>query len=290
MIETVLSVLGTILTYALIYINMVMNLLGRVVVTPLVSILPGWLSNTIIGGVVGVVALLVFKYMSNQDAIAKVRNKIKAQMLALKLFKDDISVTFKSLGGVFGGSFKLLFYAIKPMLVMIVPISLILSQVALWYQARPLLPGEEATVTVQLNGDVEASWPELAIEGNDSFEVTMGPVKAFSNREIFWKVKALEEGTGKIAVKVDDSVVEKEFVVGDGFARVSLLRPGQEWIKVLLHPWEKPFGSDSVVHSIGIKYPDRASFLSGTSSWVIYLFVASMVIGLIFMPVFKVKM
>ena len=38
------------------------------------------------------------------------------------------------------------------MLVMVVPVILILGQLSLWYQARPLRVGEEAVVTLKLNG------------------------------------------------------------------------------------------------------------------------------------------
>ena len=51
--------------------------------------------------------MIIFKYTSNQKAIGRVRDHIKANMLALKLFKDDMSVTFKSQGRVFGGAFRL---------------------------------------------------------------------------------------------------------------------------------------------------------------------------------------
>jgi len=40
------------------------------------------------------------------------------------------------------------------MLVMIVPISLLLAQMGLWYQSRPLSPGEETVVTVKLNDNI----------------------------------------------------------------------------------------------------------------------------------------
>ena len=56
-----------------------------------------------------------------------------------------------------------------------------------------------------------------------------------------------------------------------------------------------PFGplADTVVtfvfvQSIGIDYPDRPSWNSGTDSWIIYWFVASMVVALCFRPFMNV--
>ena len=69
------------------WINVVTNALGRFLLAP-IAVLPGWLSNTIISAVAGVFLLVIFKYTSNQRAIGKIRDDIKAHMLALKLFSD----------------------------------------------------------------------------------------------------------------------------------------------------------------------------------------------------------
>lgn len=288
---TILNMIGVFFAHVIAFANVLTNALGRFVVAPVVGLCGGWLSNTIFAGIVGVMALFMFKYTSNQDAIGKVRDNIKAQTLALKLFSDSVSVTLQAQMRLFIGAFSLFFHALRPMLVMIVPVVLILSQMALWYQARPLAVGEESLVTVQLNGDSKSVFYELQMQPNAAFEITTGPVKALANREIFWKVKATRGGDHIIVLRGDGIEVEKKLSVGGGaFRRVSLLRPGQKWSDILLHPLEKPFSSDSPVQSIGIEYPDRNSFLSGTSSWLIYFFVASMVIALIFKPAVKVKM
>ena len=64
--------------------------------------------------------------------------------------------------------------------------------------------------------------------------------------------------------------------------RVSAQRPGWSWSDALLHPWERPFGPESPVRSIEIEYPERASWTSGTDSWVIYWFAVSMIAALCF--------
>jgi len=64
------------------WINVPANALGKFFLAP-IGMLPGWLSNTIISAVAGVILLIVFKYTSNQSAIGRVRDNIKADMLAL---------------------------------------------------------------------------------------------------------------------------------------------------------------------------------------------------------------
>jgi len=270
------------------WINVVTNALGKFLLSPL-STLPGWLSNTIISAVTGVLLLIIFKYTSNQRAIGRARDDIKAHMLALKLFKDSLVVTLKAQGRVFRGAFLLLFHAMLPMLVMIVPVSLLLGQMSLWYQSRPLRGGEEALVVMSLNGDMESAWPEVSIKSTGGAEVTTGPVQVLSERQIYWKIKAVEDGYSEIDFGVDGQEVKKDLAIGEGFMRVSLKRPGWKWSEIIMHPWERPFGPDSAVKSISIDYPERLSRTSGTDWWIGYFFVVSMVFAFIFKPFLKVR-
>jgi uncharacterized membrane protein (DUF106 family) len=279
-----MSFLAQIITW----LNVPLNAVGKLL-TVFVAAVPGWLSNTVISAVMGVILLVLWKYTSNQDAIGRVKDNIKANMLALRLFKDSISVTLQAQGRAFKGAGGLLFHAIRPLLVVIVPICLIMAQMALWYQARPLLPGEEALVIMQLNGDIDSAWPDVSIASMPAADVTIDQTRVFTNRQIYWRIKARENGLNNIVFQVDGQQVEKELAIGEGFMRVSLQRPGWHWSDILLHPSEKPFSRDLVVQSVSIKYPDRLSRTSGTGWWLIYFFIASMVFAFIFKPFLKVK-
>jgi uncharacterized membrane protein (DUF106 family) len=279
-----MSFLARIITW----INIPINAASRLLLFP-IGLMPGWLSNTIVAAVTGVLLLIIFKYTSNQRAIARVRDEIKANMLTLKLFKDSISVILRAQARLFKGALQLLVYSIVPLLVMIVPVSLLLAQLGLWYQSRPLLPGEETVVTMKLNGEINSHWPKVELESMPSAEVIVGAVKIQSKREICWQIRAREKGYQRITFKIDEQRIEKELAIGDGFMRVSSERPGWHWSDILMHPWEKPFGPDSTVQYISIDYPDRLSQTSGANWWLIYFFVASMVFALIFKPFLKVR-
>ena len=270
------------------WLNSGMNFLAR----PLqyvVPAMPGWLSITGISVVVGVLLLIIFKYTSNQKAIGRTRDNIKAQLLAMKLFKDFIPVVIKSQIKIIFNAFLLLFHALRPTLVMILPFSLLLGQLGLWYQAQPLKVGEEAVVTMQLSDSDDAFLPEVVLEPSDAAQVTVGPVRVFSKRQVYWKIKALKNGYNQLTFRVNQQQVEKELAVGNRFMRVSSMRPDFNITALILHPFEKPFDKTSPVRSISIDYPDRPSKTSGTDWWVIYLFAASMVFALIFKPILKVK-
>jgi hypothetical protein len=271
------------------WLNVAANAIGELLLAP-IAWLPGWLSSTIVAAVLGLVMLIVFKYTSHQQAIRRVRNDIKAHLLALKLFPDSLSVTFRAQGRILRGALVLLLLAIVPMLVMIVPVSLLLGQLSLWYQSRPIRVGEEVVITMQLAGAAEAPWPDVALEPALAAAVVTGPVRILSQREVCWNLKARENGYHRLLFRVNGEPVEKELTVGDGFMRTSAERPGWCWSDILLQPGEPPFHLDDTVQAIQIDYPGRTSLTSGADWWLVYCFAASMFFALCFRPLLKVNL
>jgi hypothetical protein len=275
------------LTQVLVWLNAVANALGRLLAP--VALLPGWLSATILGALSGVLLLWVFKYTSNQKGIKRVRDDISANMLALKLFKDSVKVAFRAQGRLFVGAFWLFLFGLVPLLVMIVPVLLLLGQMSLWYQQRPLSVGEEAVVTLILNGGADAPGPDVTLQSGRAAEILIGPVRVLSKGEVCWNIVAREGGLHRLTFQVGGETVEKELAVGDGFMRVSAQRPGWDWSGVLTHPWERPFPADSLIRSIEIDYPRRVSWTSGSDWWVVYWFGVSLVAAFCFKGVLKVN-
>jgi hypothetical protein len=271
------------LTQFVVWLNAIANLCGRVLLAP-IALLPGWLSATIVAAVTGVLLLVAFKYTSNQKAIKRARNDINANLLALKLFKDSAPTVFKAQGGVMYGALRLFVLSLVPMLAMAIPVTLLMAQLGLWYQSRPLRVGEEAVLGVRLSGDPNEKLPELMLDPTDAVEIKLGPVRAQRERSVFWNVVAKKPGTWQLVFHAGDIAAEKELAISDGFLRASMLRPSRNWSDVMLHPWEQPFANDSTVQSIEIDYPQRQSWTSGTNNWIIYWFVASMVAAFCFKP------
>jgi hypothetical protein len=271
-----------------VWLNAAANGAGRWLLAPL-AVLPGWLSATLVSAATGGLLLVAFKYTSNQRAIKRVRDDINAHLLALKLFKDSAAVAVRAQGRILWGAARLFVLALVPMAVMAVPVCLILGQLALWYQSRPLRVGEEAVVTLRLGGAADAPWPEVRLEPTAAVDVTVGPVRVQSQRAVCWNIRAREGGSHRLVFQVGGQAVDKELAVGDGYLRVSLQRPGRNWSDALLHPWEQPFGPDSPVRSIEIDYPRRDSWTSGTDSWLIYWFAVSMVSALCFRRLLNVN-
>lgn len=276
------------MTQLVVWLNALSNAVGGLLLAPL-GVLPGWLSATIVAVVTGMGLLLVFKYTSNQRAIKRVKDDIKANLLALKLFKENPAVTLGAQGRIMAAALRLFLLALAPMLVMVVPVLLILGQLSLWYQARPLSVGEDALLTVTLNDDSDPL-PDVRLQPTDAIEVAIGPVRLPSKREVCWKIAARTPGEHRLMFQAGGQTAEKQLVVGDRLMRVSALRPGWSWSDALIYPAEPPFAADSSIRSIAVDYPTRSSWTSGADTWVVYWFVASMIAGFAFRGFFKVNM
>jgi len=272
-----------------VWLNGLANACGAVLLAP-IAVLPGWLSATLVAAVTGLLMLLAFKYTSNQDAVKRVRNQIKANVLALSLFRDSVAVGLRSQGRILIGAGRLLLLAVVPMLVMFIPMCLLLGQLSVWYQASPLRVGEEAIVTVHLTGIPDGDLPEVQLAPCSAVESTIGPVRVPQKQMICWNIRACEAGYHRLAFEAGGRTFDKELAIGNGFMRVSSQRPGWCWTDAVLHPSEPPFAVDSIVQAIDIAYPERRSWVAGSNSWLLYWFAASMVFSFLMRPLLKVNL
>jgi hypothetical protein len=269
-------------------LNALANALGAVLV-PLAWV-PAWVSLAAVSVLTGGAMLVMFKYTSNQRAIKRARRQIRANLLAVRLFKESVRVGVRAQRRVFGGAMKLLLYSVVPVLAMTVPMALFIAQLAAWYQTAPLPVGEETVVTVKLGGEPGAPLPAVSLAPDSAFEVLAGPVRATSAREVCWSIRARQPGYHVLKFVVDGQEVEKELAVGRGVMRVSPIRPARgSLLEQLEYPRETAFGRDSVVQRIEIEYPTRAGRVSGTDNWLISWFVVSCVAGFCLRGVLKVN-
>jgi uncharacterized membrane protein (DUF106 family) len=269
--------------------NQIAGVIASVLLAP-IAWLPGWLSATLIAAVTGVIMLLMFKYTSNQKAIKHTRSQIKADLLALSLFKDDLRVGLRVQMALLLGADRLLALSLVPMLVMLVPMCLVLGQLALWFQARPLSIGEETVVTVRLAEDADQELQQIQFDPGPAATVTVGPVRVPSKKMVCWNIQTAQAGLHQLTFRVAGQQFTKELAVGGDYMTVSLERPASSLSDVLLHPREKPFATASPVQSIEVNYPPRSSWTTGTDWWMVYWFVASMVAAFLAKPFLNVNL
>jgi len=278
-------VLEPIMSPVLSVLNPICTAIGDVVYAVL-DPFPPWVGITIISIVTGVVMLIAFRYTSNQDAITRVKDEIKANLLALKLFKDELHVVFTSQIKLIWAILKLQRYVLTPVLVMLLPMLLGLAQMGVRYQWGPVPPGTDVLVRAEIDGDAENPLT-IALEAPGGIVVKVGPLPG--ERDVAWRLNGAKSGVHTLRFSAGDAMYAKELVVGDSSDRVSALRPGHIWTDQLLHPVESAIDAGGPIRSISIDYPPIDSYICGSNYWVLYFFIVSMAAALILKPVFKVK-
>lgn len=268
--------------------------------------LPSQVALVVIAAVAGVLAAVAFRYTSNQQALRRVADQIRANLLAMRLFKDDLRSVLGAQAGLLKASVLRLWYSLPPLAVLIVPFVLLLAQLSLWYEYEPLAPGDQAIVEVHVAPDAWAEYSGLELLAPDGIDVA-GPVRAVAAagnsprlNVISWRLEPQTVPAGeeplRLRLRLGDQVVaEKQLVVrndhgANRLAFVSPLRPGPSFWDRLLYPGEPAFPADSPIQKIAISYRARANTLFGLRiHWVITFFVVSILAALAVKPLVKVQ-
>ena len=270
-------------------LNRIANAVGAVVLAPIAKV-PGWLSATVVAFVSGALLILTYKvYIKSKSHQTGARSD-QRQPARAQTIQGKSSGVAQGAGSDPRGAIGLLALSLVPIVVMALPVTLLLGQLSLWYQARPLLPGETAVVTVKLKpGDAKAV-SGIRLEPSAAVAVETGPVRVRSKGEVSWDLRAEKPGEHKLVFRLGEAAFEKDLAIGAGMMRTSALLPGRSWSDILLYPAEPPPPADSPIESIAIDYPTRSSWTSGADYWVIYWFLASLLAGLLLHKVFGVNL
>ena len=91
--------------------------------------------------VIGLVMVVVFRYTSDQKAIHVAKDRLKAHLLALRLFQDQIPVVLRSYGRIVLATGRYLRLAFKPLLFVIVPLTFLIVQLDRYLGSMPVEAG-----------------------------------------------------------------------------------------------------------------------------------------------------
>lgn len=232
----------------------------------------------------GILMVWIFGKVSNQDAIKATRNRMNAELIALRLFKDDLRIFFRIQKEILLWTLKYLKHSMIPMVIIMIPVMAILIQLNLHYAVAPLEIGKQALVKVILR-DAKTLEPgtEISLQAGDSLTIETQGVRIPENREISWRVRGVAADRFDLVVTAGKDSVSKQMAVGGAVEGVSSLRTGEHWLTNLLYPAEAPIPAESAIESIEVLYPELPlSFFGWGMDWMIVFFVLSMVFGFAF--------
>jgi len=223
--------------------------------------------------------LVVYRAVSSPAKVKETKNRIKAHILAIRLYRDFwrtiVSSFFKSL--FYTGKYFLL--NLGPLLLVLPLMFLLFVQMDIRYGMRPFKPGESIAVKASFAGEIAGV--EAALAPSANFRAAMNPVHVDALREIDWKLKAGAAGAAAIAITVDGVTVRKNLVIGDRLPALSNRRLAASSLAHFIYPAEKLLEARAPVRSIAIAYPARSiNFLGLHTHWLVYYLALTMIIAL----------
>jgi hypothetical protein len=271
-------------------VNLVFGGIFDILLFPFRGLSP-WLGMIFVSLATAFLMLWVFKLTSNQDGIRKAKNAIKAHLLELRLFKDNLRISLRAQVGILRANVRYVACNAKPLLVMIAPLLFILAQLNLWFGAAALKPGESTVVKLKLARAADPLALDLQIEPSPGLAVETPAVRIPDEEEIAWRIRARETGPASLTFRFPGRTLVKPVAVGGRpLAKVSTLTPGKSLLKQLLYPGERPLPADTPVTEIQVLYAEKGLKLLGLSvHWLVAYFVLSVIFGFAFKGIFKVE-
>lgn len=270
------------------YFNALMTMLFDLACWPFRALAPIW-AMLVISLVAGVLMLWIFGKVSNQDAIHRIRDMIRGNLIGVRLFQHDVFVVFKLQRKILRDTLAYMGHALFPMLILMPPVLLIMFQLNLRFSVRPLEPGETTLIEAHLRDGSALSGP-IDLIAPDGVTVETPPVRSVGEAEATWRIRADAPGVHTLIIRSGEHEVEKELVIAERWGPVSAIRTGKSIWDKLLWPGEPPIPSSSIFQSVEINYPELPIYVFGFNiNWLILFFVLSIVFGYAFKDLLGVE-
>jgi uncharacterized membrane protein (DUF106 family) len=248
--------------------------------------LASWLTSplaivVVFSVVVGLLMVVLFGYTSDQKAIGIAKDQLKAHLLAVRLYRDQIPVVMGSYGKILRGTGRYLKLAFKPLLYVIIPITLLMVQIDRYLGSSPITVSAPFLLTAHLAGSDVPS--EVTLDLPPEITMTAPAVHIAAANEIVWRLVGAKGGEYEIKIAAAGQSAAKAVCVGGDLPRISTVRlRGQFWTRMFSSA-EPALPKNSPIDSISINYPDRNIDIAGYGmNWIWLFFILSMVAGFIF--------
>ena len=127
------------------FTNRFLTLAFDLICWPFMTLRPIW-AMTVISLVSGIAMVWVFGKISDQAIIKALREQIRGNLIGVRLFQSDLSVSMRLQRRIFSDTMRYMKHALIPMVILSVPVLLIMSQLNLRFAVRPATPGEQILV------------------------------------------------------------------------------------------------------------------------------------------------
>jgi hypothetical protein len=215
---------------------------------------PAWFDLLLWPLLAGVLALVVYKHLSNQAGIERAKSRIAGHLYEIRLFRHDLLAVLASTGKIFFRNGIYLGHNLVPLAVLLVPMLAVLAQLEANYAFAPVPVGTVDLLELRLDPKAGVSPREVRLELPEGVALDAPPVRS-PDGEIFWRLRAEAPGDHVLSVAVGGETLTKTWAVGGGHRKVPLKRT-KSW-EAFLYPGEPALPRSSPVHTIALAYPER---------------------------------
>jgi len=236
-------------------------------------------SLSAIAAAVGVVLLWAFRRFSDQPRIALAKRKVRAHLLAFRLFADEPAMIFRAQSQLLRWNLRYLALMLKPALITMIPLAALLFHLDAVYGRRALRVGETAIVTARVADPAALNMLALTAVG-PGIAVETPALRVPQEQSVCWRVRALANAPGAVRLATPGGAMLKRVQAGAAGWYISARRVASlhEW---LCNPGEARL-PDGAVRSIDVEYPSAEIGVCGFGMhWLVWFCVVSFAVMLV---------
>jgi hypothetical protein len=239
---------------------------------------PAWFDLLLWPVLAGMLALVAYKYTSNQKGIERTKERIKVGLYEMRLFRHDPLVVLISTAKILFRNVVYVAHNLVPMAVVLVPMLAVLTQLEANYAFAPAPVGTVELLRLELDPKGGVAPRDVKLELPPGVALDAPPVRT-ADGEVFWRLRADAPGDHVLRIAAGGEKIEKRWAVGGVDRKVPVLRA--KGFDALLYPGEPALAASSAAKKIALAYPERdLGWLPGGELGVLATFFAvSLVAG-----------
>jgi hypothetical protein len=211
----------------------------------------------------------------------RIKNRIQAHLLEVRLFPDRLGVVSRAYGRLLRLTGIYFTYTLKPLAILLLPLVILMVQLDLRFSRIPLHIHDSFILKAKLAGPGTLDSDSLRLP--KGLTLTAPPVSIPALQEVDWRIRADEYGVFLPAVVVTGRAFAKQVVVSKEITALPVKRARASVMEWFLNPVEQSLPRGGPLRSLEVNYAPRSLDLGYfVTNWLVFFLVVSLVSGLIF--------
>jgi hypothetical protein len=215
---------------------------------------PAWFDLLLWPVLAGMLALVAYKYASNQKGIARAKTRISVGLYEMRLFRHDPLVVLASTAKILFRNVVYVAHNLLPMAVVLLPMLAVLTQLEANYAFAPAPVGSVELLKLELDPKSGVAPRDVKLELPEGVVLDAPPVRT-ADGEVFWRLRAEAAGDHVLRIHAGDETIEKAWAVGGASRKVPVMRA--KGLDAFLYPGEPALAASSPARKIALAYPER---------------------------------